>query len=171
MTILWWTSFIPDYCTQCIFTPVIMPLRLFCYIANIVENWEVINYEPITRLQRAQLFPMQKRTLQIDTTSRHLRVGNYSLLVGIRPSSYSGGSRISPRWGANSGGGGANIRFCQNFPKTAWNWKNLDPRGGASPAPPFRSTSLRHIVCIHDHWQEIYTHISWNSVHTFKKFA
>ena len=23
--------------------------------------------------------------------------------------------------------GGANIRFCQSFPKTAWNWKNLDP--------------------------------------------
>ena len=30
---------------------------------------------------------------------------------------------------------GANIRFCQNFPKTAWNWKNLDPRE-ASLAPP-----------------------------------
>ena len=28
------------------------------------------------------------------------------------------------------GGRGANIWFCQNFPKTAWNWKNLDPRGG-----------------------------------------
>ena len=27
-------------------------------------------------------------------------------------------------------GGGANIRFCQNFPITVWNWKNLDPRGG-----------------------------------------
>ena len=26
--------------------------------------------------------------------------------------------------------GGANIRFCQIFPKTAWNWKNLDPQGG-----------------------------------------
>ena len=36
--------------------------------------------------------------------------------------------------GANSpGGGGANIRFCQNFSKTAWNWKNLDPKGGARP--------------------------------------
>ena len=32
--------------------------------------------------------------------------------------------------GANSPGGGANIRFCQIFPKTAWNWKNLDPQGG-----------------------------------------
>ena len=38
--------------------------------------------------------------------------------------------------GANSPGG-ANIRFCQIFPKTAWNRKNLDPRRGcASLAPP-----------------------------------
>ena len=34
--------------------------------------------------------------------------------------------------GANSPWGGANIRFCQIFPKAAWNWKNLDPRGGAA---------------------------------------
>ena len=34
--------------------------------------------------------------------------------------------------GANSPLGGANIRFCQIFPKTAWNWKNLDPRGGGA---------------------------------------
>ena len=31
--------------------------------------------------------------------------------------------------------GGSNIRFWENFPKTAWNWKNLDRRG-ASLAPP-----------------------------------
>ena len=36
----------------------------------------------------------------------------------------------SPRGGVPTlGGEGANIRFCQIFPKTAWNWKNLDPRG------------------------------------------
>ena len=42
--------------------------------------------------------------------------------------------------GANSpgGGGGANIRFCQIFPKTAWNRKNLGAQGGrrVPPAPP-----------------------------------
>ena len=34
--------------------------------------------------------------------------------------------------------GGANIRICRNFPKTAWNRKNLDVRGGACPSrtPP-----------------------------------
>ena len=42
---------------------------------------------------------------------------------------YSGGSRISPRWGRHPRGG-ANIRFCQIFPKTVWNWNNLGPRGG-----------------------------------------
>ena len=45
---------------------------------------------------------------------------------------FSGGSRISPRRGRQLPRGAANIRFRQNFPKTAWNWKNLDPRGGAS---------------------------------------
>ena len=34
-----------------------------------------------------------------------------------------------PRGGANSPGG-ANIRFCQIFPKTAWNRKNWGARGG-----------------------------------------
>ena len=43
----------------------------------------------------------------------------------------SGGSGISPRRGRQlPRGGGANIRFCQIFPKTAWIWKNLDPQGG-----------------------------------------
>ena len=37
-----------------------------------------------------------------------------------------------PEEGAPTPRGGANIRFCQIFPKTALNWKNLDPRGGAS---------------------------------------
>ena len=45
----------------------------------------------------------------------------------------SGRSRISPRWGANPPGIG-NARFCQTFPKTTWNWKNLDT--GASLGPP-----------------------------------
>ena len=44
--------------------------------------------------------------------------------------------------GANSPGGGANIRNCQIFWKTAWNRKNLDPQGGgASLAPPLRSAN------------------------------
>ena len=34
--------------------------------------------------------------------------------------------------GANPPGKGvADKRFCQIFPKTAWNWKNLDPKEGA----------------------------------------
>ena len=36
-------------------------------------------------------------------------------------------------------GGGANIRFCQIFPKTAWNWKNSD--WGASKILLCRSAS------------------------------
>ena len=59
----------------------------------------------------------------------------------------SGGSRISPKRGLQlPGGGGANIRFCQNFPKTAWNWKNLDPGGGA-PVHPLRSATGDTCLC------------------------
>ena len=47
--------------------------------------------------------------------------------------------------GANSPGGGANIRFCQIFPKTAWNWKNLD-RGGASKILLCRSATALYIL-------------------------
>ena len=32
--------------------------------------------------------------------------------------------------------GGRQHTNLPNFPKTAWNWKNLDPQGGASLAPP-----------------------------------
>ena len=45
----------------------------------------------------------------------------------------SGRSRISPRWGHQLPRVGTNIRFCQNFPKTAWIWKNLDPWWGGRP--------------------------------------
>ena len=45
-------------------------------------------------------------------------------------STISGGSRFTRRGGANPPEGDINIRFCQIFPKTAWNWKNLDPRRG-----------------------------------------
>ena len=36
--------------------------------------------------------------------------------------------------------GGTNIRFCQIFPKTAWNWKNLDPQEACFPSAFLRST-------------------------------
>ena len=41
-----------------------------------------------------------------------------------------------PEEGAPTPWGHANIRFCQIFPKTAWNWKNLDPQGGARSSRP-----------------------------------
>ena len=39
----------------------------------------------------------------------------------------SGGSRISLRWGRHLSRGRQHT-ILPNFPKTAWNWKNLDPR-------------------------------------------
>ena len=40
-----------------------------------------------------------------------------------------------PEVGTPSLQGGANILFCQIFPKTAWNWKNLDPQGASFALP------------------------------------
>ena len=56
------------------------------------------------------------------------------------PDPLRGGSTISPRWGRqlSRGKGGRNIRYCQIFPKTAWNWKNLDPEGGVYADPPLQ---------------------------------
>ena len=34
------------------------------------------------------------------------------------------------------GEGGANIRFCQIFLKTAWNWNNLNAEGGGRSSRP-----------------------------------
>ena len=45
-----------------------------------------------------------------------------------------------PEEGAPTPRGGANIRFCHIFPKTAWNWKNLGP-GGRIPCTPLRSAT------------------------------
>ena len=42
-------------------------------------------------------------------------------------SSYQWRIQDFPEEGAQTLQGGANIWFCQIFPKTAWNWKNLDP--------------------------------------------
>ena len=50
-----------------------------------------------------------------------------------------------PEEGRQLSGGGANIRFCQIFPKTAWNWKNLDPQGGASKILLCRSATDTYI--------------------------
>ena len=44
--------------------------------------------------------------------------------------------QVLPEEGAPTPCGGVNIRFCQNFPKTAWNRKNLDHRGGGGRTSP-----------------------------------
>ena len=48
--------------------------------------------------------------------------------------------------GTNSPWGGANIWFCHIFLKTAWNWKNLGPRGGARPSRPLRSATAYSLL-------------------------
>ena len=63
---------------------------------------------------------------------------------------FSGGSRISPRWGRQlSGGGGTNIRFCQKFPKNCMKLKEFGPPPGglASLAPPLKSATGNLLKC------------------------
>ena len=51
---------------------------------------------------------------------------------------FSGGSRIFPRGVCQLS---KLLLFFKFLPKTAWKWKNLDPRGGASLAPPLGSAN------------------------------
>ena len=85
-----------------------------------------------------------KASFSLDKTRRNV-IHNHS----------SGGSRISPRRERQlPGGGGANIRFCQIFLKTVWNWNNLD-RGGVPRVP--LDPPLHSITCdylIHDSLKE-----------------
>ena len=57
----------------------------------------------------------------------------------------SGGSRIFPR--------GVRqlpklLLFFKFLPKTAWKWKNLDPRGARVPGAPLRSANVRSQLCL-----------------------
>ena len=74
------------------------------------------------------------------------------------------GNILAFRWwstqlrSGGSGGGGRHDPKCSQFhaflenfgkivgwrPKTAWNWKNSDPQGGVSLAPPLRSATEDH---------------------------
>ena len=67
---------------------------------------------------------------------------NYSGIV------FSGGSWISPRWGANPREGGANVQFCQIFPKL-YEIERIWTLGCASLAPP--SLDLPMVLTIFQH--------------------
>ena len=55
-------------------------------------------------------------------------------------------------WGGGvNSPGGANIRYCQIFPKTAWNWMNLDHQaGGARPSRPLSSATGMVLLLLHE---------------------
>ena len=93
-----------------------------------------------------------------------------------KPYLVSGGYRISTRRGRQlpgGGGGGANIRICRIFPKTAWNWKNLDSQGGrASPAPPLDPPLLVVMLSLADlSTNQLSGHWIYNTVGTRYKFV
>ena len=69
--------------------------------------------------------------------NKFLSERKFRLKISIQFSSWTEADPGFPRgWGAISQGR-ATIQICQIFPKTAWNWKNLDPRGGgALPLDP-----------------------------------
>ena len=78
-----------------------------------------------------------------------------------------------PEEGAPTPQGGANIRFCQIFPKTAWNWKNLDPGRARVPRTPLRSATALHEITFQrvdiDEWQTVFSHMTsmWLNIVAF----
>ena len=64
-----------------------------------------------------------------------------------------------PRGGSAYPPGGANIRFCQIFPKTAWNWKNLDR--GASPLDPPLLIGLQRKFIVVKVCQSHHQNLTW----------
>ena len=92
------------------------------------EQTGVKHYHPATSLAGSNN-EWAKRHIHTATSSCTLWINIFAWSIYV----VSGGSRISPRRGRQLPRGGANIRFCQIFQKTAWNWKNLDPQGGTLP--------------------------------------
>ena len=95
------------------------------------------------------IHPIEWKCLHFDET----RMAPKNVVYWIKSKvNISGGSRI---YGANLRGWswGANIWFGQNFPKTAWNLKNLDPHGGgARPKfyhvdPPLNMYYVKTLSC------------------------
>ena len=64
------------------------------------------------------------------------------LVPGMGVTQHSGRSRISPRRGQQLPRGVPTY----DFPKTAWNWKNLDPQGGARPNFYYVDPPLQHVM-------------------------
>ena len=58
----------------------------------------------------------------------------------LNAESFSGGSRISQRRVRQLQRWGANLLFLPIFPKTAWNWRNLDWEGGGGGMCPWHPT-------------------------------
>ena len=87
---------------------------------------------------------------------------------------FSGGSRISPRRGRQLPRGGANIRFRQIFPKTAWNWKNFNPRkGGGVPRAPLRSATdiVNVVILFFREFEDQYPWIGFNDKNDNETFV
>ena len=110
---------------------VILIIRVFARQRQLIVNelrelkWCNIRYWKFNHVARWHE-GVSRHNLWVRNVQKHV-------IITIR---VSGGSRIFPRKRHQLLGGGApNIRFGQIFPKTAWNWKNLDPKGGHAFPP------------------------------------
>ena len=107
-----------------------------CQISMVSVSSVHSNTENGSDTKRKSYFPLLGLIFQVEGGK----------IIGRR----SGGSRIFPRGGARQL---QKVLLFFNFlPKTAWKWKNLDPRGGggASLAPPHGSANAAPPI-----WDEI----------------
>ena len=123
---------------------------LFCYLANFYRklhdnkrNWTEKDPPLVTLWDyRANtcdgLFTLPYSDTDSDSNS-DCKLNGYTVLCRTFHTARSqiqiqiltsGGSRIPPRWGCQLPGGVPTYDFVKKFANTAWNWKNLDPRGG-----------------------------------------
>ena len=89
------------------------PLQNSFQQPSVMLDWFQLN--PPNSTYSTNLIQNRKNTNTVNSWQYDLTIGR---------------SRISQGGGANSKDGCEKLIFGKFFPKTAWNWKNLDPHGG-----------------------------------------
>ena len=100
-----------------------------------VDKWSKLSdyfFEPLCRdhLENFIFLSLRRRFIWLPQSGLLPQLTIFAVIFSITQQYKdirSGGSMISPRWGR---------QLCELFPKTAWNWKNLDLGGGTHPSCP-----------------------------------
>ena len=118
--------------------------RKFLQLSSVLQHFN--GFPPFPPFDWKQHFKERCRLLCISTMNSffplHLKSGNYlfsPVNIWIIPLTTQWRIQVFPEGGANSQSGCANLLF---YRKTAWKWKNLDPRGARVPGAALRSATV-----------------------------